>query len=256
MKRLGFPRMHKEQNEKRAFLPGFFRNLARTGVSLYLEYGYGSKMGFSEDDYRDANEAIIFTTRELAFAQDIVVILRAPNMEELNLMQRGSILLSMLHYPTRAHRVKVLNEMGIRAVSLDSLRDDFLQRIVFNPKGTSENGMELAFKELAKARKDFFAKGRAPIEVSIMGLGPIGYRAARSAAKFGSRELNEKIKSAKAKGVIVHILPRNITADRREMSRILAKTDILVDASTRENPYRYYYRLPPTRNAQGRRDHS
>lgn len=154
-------------------------------------------------------------------------------------MKRGSVLVSMLHYPTRAKRVKLLKEKGIKAVSLDSIRDDIMQRIVFNAKGTSENGVELAFKELEKVRDDFYSKNRGPIEVSVMGMGLIGLNAARAAGRYGSRELNQKMIEAGTKGVIVHMLPRNITSDRQEMSRLLEKTDIFVDASTRDNPYDY-----------------
>ena len=52
-------------------------------------------------------------------------------------------------------------------------------------------------------------------------------------------ELNEKMIEAGTKGVLVHMLPRNITGDRQEMSRILEKTDIFVDASSRDNTYDY-----------------
>lgn len=239
MKKLGFPRMHKEKNEKRAFLPEFFGGLANLETDIYLEKGYGSKMGFVEDDYTKENPNIKFVSKEDAFNQDIVVVLRSPDFNEIELMKKGSILLSMLHYPTRAKRVRILKEKGIKAVSLDSLRDDLMQRIVFNAKGTSENGIELAFKELEKVRDDFYSKNRGPIEVSIMGMGLVGLGAARAAGRYACKELNEKMIEAGTKGVLVHMLPRNITGDRQEMSRILEKTDIFVDASSRDNPYDY-----------------
>lgn len=239
MKPLGFPRMYKEKNEKRAFLPDFFEQLAKIDTTILLEHGYGSRMGYTEEDYTAVNPNLRFAEAADVNDQDIVVVLRSPKNEEMDSFKPGTTLVSMLHYPTREHRVQILKEKAIKAVSLDSIRDDFMQRIVYNPKGTSYNGMEMAFKELAKARKDFFSKGRAPIEVSIIGMGMIGHRAARSAAKFGSKELNDEIKAHMSKGVIIHMLPRSITADRFEMSRILAGTDILVDASTRDNPYRF-----------------
>jgi alanine dehydrogenase len=230
--------MHKELNERRYFLPDFFASLKASKVVIHIEEGFGHKLGLTETDYLAANPNIEFCSKEEAYAQDIVVILRSPEMTELKLLKRGAILLSMLHYPTRASRVKTLKKRGIRAVSLDSLRDDFMQRIVYNPKGTSENGMETSFKELARIRKDFFSRRRLPIVVSIMGMGMIGLRAARSAGKFGSGELYDQVKAKKAKGVLVQMLPRTITADKKQLEEILATTDILVDATTRDNPYR------------------
>jgi alanine dehydrogenase len=231
--------MYKEKNERRAFLPDFFKQLASTGTPIFLESGYGSRMGYDEEDYRSVNENIVFTSEEEANSQDVVVVLRSPRNEELDSFTAGTTLVSMLHYPTREHRTRILKEKGIKAVSLDSIRDDFMQRMVYNPKGTSYNGMELAFRELSAVRKDFFSKGRAPIEVTIIGMGMIGHKAARAAAHFGSKELYDEVKARMSKGVIVHMLPRSITSDRFEMSRILAGTDILVDATTRDNPYKF-----------------
>lgn len=239
MTSLGFPRMHKEESERRAFLPDFFAALEKTGLPVALEKGYGSRLGFEESDYLGANKHARIVTQKEAFAQDVVTVLRSPEVNELKLMKRGAVLLSMLHYPTRAIRVELLKKRGIRGVSLDSLRDDFLQRIVYNPKGTSENGMEIAFKELAKVRKNFFSPRRLPLRVSIIGMGMIGLRAARSAGKYGSPELNDLAAERGARGVIVRLLPRSVTADRKLMEKLLKTSDILVDASTRDNPYAY-----------------
>ena len=42
LKTIGFPRMHKEINEKRDFLPSFFDMLKNEKVQIFLEEGYGS----------------------------------------------------------------------------------------------------------------------------------------------------------------------------------------------------------------------
>ena len=239
MKTLGFPRMHKEISEKRAFLPDFFKKLEINGAHIYIENGYGSKLGYTHDDYLKVNKNIKFVSQEQSYKQDIIIVLRSPEFEELELIPDGRILLSMLHYPTRAKRNKMLIKKKLKAVSLDSVRGDFMQRLVFNAKGTSGNGMEVAFDELEKVREDFYSDKRGPIEVSIIGMGMIGLHAGKSAGKFGRPEIAAKIKEAGAKGVIVSMLPRNITSDKEEMAKILKRTDILVDASTRDNPYEY-----------------
>ncbi|HPE88191.1 MAG TPA: NAD(P)-dependent oxidoreductase [Spirochaetia bacterium] len=239
MKTMGFPRMMKELGERRAFLPEFFGSLQACGAPVTLESGYGSRLGYDESDYRSVNKNVRIGSLEEAYGQDLVVILRAPRMDELEMIKRGAVLVSMLHYPTRAHRNEVLKELGIKAVSLDSVRDDFMNRIVFNPTGTSANGMELAFQALAEARLDFFSHRRRPLQVGIMGLGPIGQKAARWAGRFGSHDLLERARQSRARGVIVHMLPRNFTCERRDMERLLPRLDILVDATTREDPYKY-----------------
>lgn len=236
---LGFPRMHKEQNEKRDFLPDFFRRLKSENAEFFLEEGYGSAMSITDEEYLNANKNLKFVSNIECYKKDIIVVLRSPEFKEIDYMKDGSTLLSMLHYPTRATRVQRLKEKNIFGVSMDSLRNDFLERIVVNYNGTSGNGVEMAFQELSKTMKNFYSKDRDTIKVTIIGMGMVGLYAAKAAGKYGNLELNRKMNEIGAKGIIVNMLPRSITSDREELIKILKETDILVDASTRDNPSSY-----------------
>ncbi len=231
MKTLGFPRMHKEKNERRDFLPSFFRTLRDEDAYIYLENGYGSGMGISEDEYLRANPHIRFVSNKECYEQDIVLVLRCPESYEFDYMKDGSILISMLHYSTRPTRIKRLKSKNIYGVSLDSIRNDSMERIVVNYRGTSFTGVHYAFEELSQSME--------AINVSIIGIGMVGSMAARASGKYGSREIMAKMNQINAKGVVVHMLPRNITSDREELSKILRKTDLLIDASNRNDPTRY-----------------
>ena len=235
MKTIGFPRMHKETNEKRDFLPAFFGILKKEKVQIFLEEGYGLGLGYTKEDYLIKNNTIKFVSNKESYEKDIVVVLRSPEFEEIDYMRKGSTLLSMLHYPTRATRVEKLKEKGIFAVSMDSIRNDFLERIVVDYEGTSGNGINIAFTELAKSYKKTCIEDEKPIIVSIMGMGRVGLTAARLAGKYGNNKASEVILLEKTRGVLVNMLPRNITDDKKQMTKILEKTDILVDATTRND---------------------
>lgn len=234
MKEIGFPKMHKEMNEKRDFLPRFFKQLINEKAKLFLEKNYGDGMGFSEEDYLKENPNIQFVDHKDCYTKDMVVVLRAPELYEIEWMKNDSILISMLHYPTRKRRTELLKERNIFGVSMDLIRNDLLERIVVNYEGTSGNGIRTAFQELSKSMEDFYSKDRKIINVSIIGLGMVGLTAAKAAKIYGSEEVNEKMKKIGAKGVLVKMLPRNITCDKHELIQILKDTDILVDASTRD----------------------
>ncbi|KAJ53133.1 alanine dehydrogenase [Clostridium tetanomorphum] len=236
---LGFPRMHKEKNEKRDFLPDFFRRLSGENAEFFLEEGYGEAMGISKEEYLQANNNIKFVSNRECYEKDIVTVLRSPEFNEIDYMKDESALISMLHYPTRATRVKKLKDKNIFGVSMDSLRNDFLERIVVNYNGTSGNGIELAFKELSNNMKNFYEKNRETIKVTIIGMGMVGLYAAKAAGKYGNLDLNKKMKEIGAKGILVSMLPRSITSDREELIKALKETDILVDASTRDNASDY-----------------
>ena len=239
MIKIGFPRMHKEINEKRDFLPDFFKMLNKDNVEFYLEKGYGNELGFNEKDYSHSNPDIKFIENKECYEKDVVVVLRSPEFDEINYMRDGSILVSMLHYATRIKRRKLLIQKNIYCVSLDSLRNDSLERIVVNFDGTSSYGMGVAFGELSKSMSDFYSKDREFINVSIMGMGMIGFKAAHAARIYGSQAFNNEMNLLKTKGVLIKMLPKNITCDIEDMIKILRETDILVDASTRENVCEY-----------------
>lgn len=239
MIKIGFPRMHKEINEKRDFLPDFFKMLNKDDVELYLEKGYGNDLGFNEGDYLLSNSAIKFSENRECYEKDIVIVLRSPEINEINHMKNGSMLISMLHYATRVKRRRLLKEKNIYTISLDSLRNDSLERIVVNFDGTSRYGMCVAFEELSKSMKNFYSKDRAFINVSIIGMGMVGFKAAHAARIYGSHSCNNEMNLLKTKGVLIKMLPKNITCDTDDMIKILGETDILVDASTRENVSEY-----------------
>ena len=239
LKTIGFPRMHKEVNERRDFLPSFFSMFKNEKVHVFLEEGYGFTLGYAKEDYLKENKTIQFVSNRECYEKGIVVVLRSPEFDEIDYMKEGSILLSMLHYPTRANRVEKLKEKGIFAVSMDSIRNDFLERIVVDYEGTSGNGINLAFTELAKNYGNTCIEDKKPIIVSVMGMGRVGLTAARLAGKYGNNKVSEDILQGKTRGVLVNLLARNITNDKKEMIKILRKTDILVDATTRDDATKY-----------------
>ena len=235
IKSIGFPRMHKDAGEKRDFLPKFFGLFTAYEESkIFLEEGYGSAMGYSHDDYIAANPKISFVSHEESYKSDLVIVLRAPEMYEIDWMKRGSILLSMLHFDTREFRNGYLKERGIYCYSMDSIKNDEGVRMVVNYYGTAYSGASIAFGALKKNRLDFFALNREPIVVSIMGFGAIGLNAAKAFKNLSNREF--LCKEEKLPGLIIRMLTRSITGDEKQLEKVLPDTDILVDATWRSDP--------------------
>ncbi len=233
---IGFPRMMKEPGEKRVFLPEFIQSLTKLGATVYIEEGYGARSGFTFSDYQKANPAIHMSTRKEAFQQDAVIILRSPTMEEYSMLKKGSILISMLHYPTRPKRVQALQELGIKAISLDSIEDDNNIRLVENMKAVAWNGLETAFDTLEIERPDLLSPGREPVRVLILGTGMVGKHAVDAATKLGNIERNNEHMEAGGSGVVALTVGRNITGNPVVMQALFGTADILVDATQRRDP--------------------
>ncbi|MFQ5876389.1 MAG: hypothetical protein ACE5JH_01670 [Acidobacteriota bacterium] len=233
---IGFPRMMKERGERRAFLPEFVRRLARRGVTAHLEAGCGSRSGYSLDDYRRAGAAVRECSREEAFGQDLVLVLRSPEPRELSLLRRGGCLISMLHFPTRPRRVALLRELGLRAISLDGIENDSSERLVENMRAVAWNGLEAAFDVLERRCPGLMKPDGGPIRVLVLGSGMVGKDAVDAATKLGSVERNNRHIEGGGPGVIVLTAGRNRTVHAATMERLMRRTDVLVDASQRYDP--------------------
>ena len=234
-KSIGFPRMVVEPGEKRVFLPEFIQFIANLGAKVYVEEGYGSRSGYDFTDYKRANPNIIMCSREEAFQKDVSLILRSPNPEEFQLVKRGTILISMLHYPTRPKRIATLKKLGIRSISLDSIANDNNLRMVENMKSVAWNGIEAAFDWLEKEWPGLVRPDKKPINVLILGTGMVGKHAIEAATKLGNVERNTDHIASNGPGAVALSIGRNIASNTSTMKDLMERADILVDATQRRD---------------------
>lgn len=232
----GLPRMHKEAGEKRDFLPELVGKVAGLGVDVYVERGIGSGVGYSDEDYLKVSPRVHVVDNAEAFAQDVVLVLRCPEMDELPRLKKGATLISMIHFPTRPGRIARMKELGIDAISLDSIEDDDRKRLVENMRAVGWNGVEAAFGALEKNYPQFYDEARAPIRVTVMGSGLVGKHAVEAATKYGNRAKATELDARGLPGVEVTVLGRNMTNRWRYMRERFIRTDILVDATQRSDP--------------------
>ncbi|MBN2149137.1 MAG: hypothetical protein JW726_17255 [Anaerolineales bacterium] len=232
---IGFPRMMKEAGEKRVFLPEFIQFLASHGLNVYIEEGYGSRSGFTFEDYQQANENISMCSREEAFGQDLVLTLRSPNLEEFEMLRTDACLITMLHFPTRPKRVEKLKAIGAKAISLDSIVNDSNLRLVENMHAVAWNGLEAAYDVLEKRWPGLIRPDQGPIKVLILGSGMVGKYAVDAATKLGNIERNNQHIHDHGPGAIAFTIGRNISTNPASMKMLLTQADILVDATQRRD---------------------
>jgi alanine dehydrogenase len=234
----GLPRMHKEAGERRDFLPPLVGKLADWGVEVFVEGGIGSGMGFRDQDYTDLSPLVHLVSNEEAYRADVVLTLRCPDESECLKLRPGTILFAMLHFPTRPKRVQALSELGVEAISMDTITDDSGRRLVVDSRDVAWNGVEAAFDALERTWPDLLGHSRPPVRVTITGPGEIGKHAVEAATKYGNIERAARFTREGLPGVEVVVLGRNLTGDAEHMRRRLRETDVLVDASQRDDPSR------------------
>jgi alanine dehydrogenase len=132
-------------------------------------------------------------------------------------------------------RIQRLKELGVNAISLDSIVDDKNMRLVENMKAVAWNGIDVAFGQLEKLWPDLSKPDGSPIQVLILGTGMVGKHAVDAATKLGNIERNNDHIKAGGPGSIALVLGRNATASQVSMEKFLRQSDILVDASQRRD---------------------
>lgn len=234
---VGFPRMHREPNEKRDFLPPLIGLLAANGAEVHVESGIGSDMGYTDLDYSTLSPDVVVSDEDDCFRQDIVVVLRAPE-GKYDRLRRGAMLVSMLHFATRPGRVRMLADMGIDAISLDLIRNDDGRRLVENLRSVAWNGISVAFNALERTWPELAGPRHSTVKVLIMGAGRVGRHAVEFATKYGDDARNEAYTRTGLPGVEVVTAGRNLTGDPEYLKARLLMTDLLVDATARRDPTR------------------
>jgi alanine dehydrogenase len=233
IKSIGLPTMHKEKSEVRAFLPSFAEALSQYDVDVFIEADYGQKMGYTPQDYVNENSRVTVASHEDVYQKDLVIVLKAPNLDEIDLMKKGAGLMSMLHYESRpALREKML-EKEIHCFSMDAIADDFNQRLVVSYEQTAWGGISTAIDEMEKRRNDFYAFHRGPYQIAIFGMGNLGLNAGKMCFeyfkdKFEKRNLQEMIS-----GVVVSYIGKDSLKNKNDFRSLLTNVDLLIDATKR-----------------------
>ena len=234
-KSIGFPRMEHEKGEKRVFLPDFIQYVSKLCDQVVIEEGYGSRSGFDHADYRQGNIKVSFGSRQDAFDQDMVLILRSPD-KDFERMNSDTILMSMLHYHTRPNRIQLFHEMALKTLSLDSIVNDNDVRLVENMKAVAWNGLEVAFGLLEEHWPDLIRPDGKPIQALLLGTGMVGKHAVDAAVHLGNIERNNHHLALNGPGAVCNAVGRNLTYHLDEMIPLLEEVDILIDATQRRNP--------------------
>ncbi len=238
---IGFPRMYKEDGEVRDFLPPLIRSLVPYAREVVIEEGMGSGMNLEIGAYTGGQKNVRVGTNQDCYAQDIVVQVRSPEDDEMTRMKPGTVLVAMLHYPTHPGRVRLMRDLGLVPISMDSVADRDGERLIEHIRGTSWNAVWAGFRALRRTYADFRSPDREPIKAVIVGTGPVGRYAAEAATKYGDVALHLDLLAHGVPGVIVHVIGRNVTRHEEHLRTLMRRADVFVDATFRSDPTQHIF---------------
>lgn len=105
--------------EKRvALVPKDVKKLVDFGCAVFVEYGAGEGVGFSNEEYLKAG-ASLQKNEELYQNKDLIIKFKGPAMESIPLMKEGCTLFCMAHFSSFPERAKLLEDKKINVVAME-----------------------------------------------------------------------------------------------------------------------------------------
>jgi H+-translocating NAD(P) transhydrogenase subunit alpha len=109
-------------NELRvAATPKTVKRLQKQGFEVYIQHNAGIKANFSDKEFEEAGAIIVQTTADIYGKSDIVLKVKEPSMEEVDLMHEGLVMLSYLWPAQNQPLLQKLADKKVNAVAMDSI---------------------------------------------------------------------------------------------------------------------------------------
>ncbi|MBM4171210.1 MAG: Re/Si-specific NAD(P)(+) transhydrogenase subunit alpha [Ignavibacteria bacterium] len=195
---IGVPKEVVNGENRVALVPDVIAKLKKKGFEIIVESSAGINAGFTDKKYESAGAKIVTDLSSLYSSSDIVVKVQRPvehlklKKHELELMKKGSLLITFfysLHYPELAKKAA---ELGINVISMDAIpRTTLAQRMDALSSQANIAGYKsvlLAANHLGKIFPLMMtAAGTiSPSKVVIMGAGVAGLSALGTAKRLGA----------------------------------------------------------------------
>lgn len=109
-------------NELRvAATPKTVKRLQKQGFEVFIQKNAGVKANFSDAEFEAAGAKIVSTAAEIYGQSDIVLKVKEPSAEEINMMREGLVLLSYLWPAQNQDLLQKLADKKVNAVAMDAI---------------------------------------------------------------------------------------------------------------------------------------
>lgn len=223
-------------NELRvAATPKTVKRLQKQGFEVYIQQGAGVKANFSDKDFEEAGAKLVGTAAEIYGDSDIVLKVKEPAMEEVDMMKEGLVLLSYLWPAQNQPLLQKLADKKVNAVAMDAIpRISRAQKMDVLSSMANIAGyravIEGSFHFGRFLNGQITAAGKVdPAKVLVIGAGVAGLASIGAANSLGAivrafdtrKEVAEQIESMGAQFLTVEIEEDGATASgySKEMSK-------------------------------------
>jgi len=190
--KIGVPKEIKDQEYRVGLTPAGVLALTQAGHEVHIEKGAGAGIGYSDSDYQQAG-AITVDFPEQVYQNPMVVKVKEPQPDELELLKEGQVLFTYLHLAPDAQLTRSLLERKVIGIAYETVTDAAGRLPLLVPM--SEVAGRLAIQAGATALQknnggNGMLLGGVPgveaAKVMVIGGGVVGTQAARMAMGLGA----------------------------------------------------------------------
>ncbi len=217
--KVGIPAEIDAKELKVAATPKTVKRLIKQGFEVAVQHNAGVKSNYSDKVFEEAGAKIIQSAKEIYTNSDIVLKVKEPSIEEVDLMKEGLVMLSYLWPAQNPDLLQKLAEKKVNAVAMDAIpRISRAQKMDVRSSMANISGYR-AVIEGANYYGRFLngqitAAGKVdPAKILIVGAGVAGLAAIGTANSLGAivrafdtrKEVAEQIESMGAEFLTVEI---------------------------------------------------
>lgn len=235
---IGVPREIKDHEFRVGISPLGVSALVRAGHEVRVEARAGTALGFADEVYRAAGATIVRSPAK-AYAAELVVKVKEPQLAEFAHLRRGQMLFTYLHLAAARPLLDRLLERRVTAIAYESVRGNDGSSPLLAPM--SELAGRLAVQAGATSLEMIHGgngtllggvPGVAPAEVIILGAGIAGTHAAQMALGLGARVSIFDISLKRLRELDLAFGGRLVTvySEKAALEEWLPRADLLIGA--------------------------
>jgi H+-translocating NAD(P) transhydrogenase subunit alpha len=239
-----------------ALIPEHIAKLAEMGAHITVETGIGQNLNFSDEDYVKAGASLEADRSSLLQTADMVLRIRKPAMEEIELLKEESTYVSLLDPFNERELIEALMKKRITSISMEMIpritRAQKMDVLSSQANLAGYVAVIIAAERLAKIFPMMMTPAGtiAPAKVFVIGVGIAGLQAIATAKRLGARVdafdtrpvVEEQVKSLGARFVKIDLGETGQTKDgyakaltedqlqkqREGMAKVCAAADVVI----------------------------
>jgi len=186
--RIGVPKETKVQEYRVGMIPANVREATAHGHDVFIQSGAAERQGLTDDDYRRAGGTILASADEVFGEADLIVKVKEPQPQEIDMMRQGQALFTYLHLAADPRQAEGLMRRGVTAIAYETVTDARGRLPLLSPMSEVAGRMAVHVGahclEMEQGGRGMLlggVAGVAPANVVVLGGGVAGSSAVRMA---------------------------------------------------------------------------